>query len=138
VEYERRQQGLEDTDMANAEVFDYTGPGGNDAPQDVVRIRVDPSVTSIPNNAFDQRKCLTEVDLCEGLVEIGEHATTRLQISTSPTHSGELKIVRSHALSELLFIFMIALKALEHMHSLAASSPTLESRPSSPWYPGAC
>jgi hypothetical protein len=54
-----------------AEVFIYTGPGGDDAPQDVVRVRVDPSVKSIPARAFDQRKCLTEVELCEGLVEIG-------------------------------------------------------------------
>ena len=55
-----------------AEVFVYTGPDGESPPNDVVRIRVDPSVTSIPYEAFYERKKLTEVELCEGLVEIGE------------------------------------------------------------------
>jgi hypothetical protein len=41
----------------------YTGPGGNDVPRDAVRVRVDPSVTSIPIDAFKVR---------EGLVEIGD------------------------------------------------------------------
>ena len=54
-----------------ADDFVYTGPGGNDVPQDVVRVRVDPSVTSIPNNAFSYRNLLAGVELCEGLVEIG-------------------------------------------------------------------
>jgi hypothetical protein len=48
---------------SNAEVFVYTGEVGAVVPQDVVRVRIDPSVTSIPDNAFDQRKCLTEVEL---------------------------------------------------------------------------
>ena len=55
-----------------AEVFVYTGPDGESPPQNVVRVRVDPSVTSIPFNAFCERKKLAEVELCEGLVEIGE------------------------------------------------------------------
>jgi hypothetical protein len=59
-------------DGSNGLVFVYTGPGGNDVPQDVVRVRVDPSVTSIPANAFNQRKKLATVELCEGLVEIRE------------------------------------------------------------------
>ena len=58
----------------DTEVFIYMGPGGNDVPQHVVRVRVDPSVTSIPANAFKGRKQLAEVELCEGLVEIGEYA----------------------------------------------------------------
>jgi hypothetical protein len=56
---------------ADAEVFVYTGPRGIDVPQNVVRLRVDPSVTSIPVFAFDGHKKLAEVELCEGLVEIG-------------------------------------------------------------------
>ena len=55
-----------------AEVFVYTGAGGERAPHDVVRILVDPSVTSIPARAFEGCKRLTEVELCEGLVEIGD------------------------------------------------------------------
>ena len=54
-----------------AVVFVYTGSGGDVVPQDVVRVRVDRSVTSIPAYAFYQHKKLAEVELCEGLVEIG-------------------------------------------------------------------
>jgi hypothetical protein len=43
----------------------------NDVPQDVVRVRVDTSVTFIRAHAFEKRNKLTEVELCEGLVEIG-------------------------------------------------------------------
>jgi hypothetical protein len=56
------------------EVFIYTGEGGDVAPLDVVRVRVDPSVTSIHAKAFFERKKLTEVELSEGLVEIGERS----------------------------------------------------------------
>jgi hypothetical protein len=55
----------------DAEVFVYTGKGGAVVPQDVIRVRVDPSVTSIPANAFHLRRELVEVELCEGL-EIGD------------------------------------------------------------------
>jgi hypothetical protein len=37
-------------------------------PRDVVRLRVDSSVTSIPYRAFDGLKKLAEVELCEGLL----------------------------------------------------------------------
>jgi hypothetical protein len=124
------------------DVFVYTGPDGEGVPKDVVRVRVDPSVTSIPARAFDGHRKLTEVELSEGLVEIGIGAftlvvpswiaATRYRRLTSPTHSGGLMIMHSVALSVLLFVFMMALKALEEAHSLVASSPTLESRPSSP------
>ena len=73
------------------EVFVYLGEGGARAPQNVVRVRVDhPSVTSIPVYAFQYRMKLTEVELCEGLVEIGEysfagcdHSITKINIPTS-------------------------------------------------------
>ena len=42
---------------------------GNDVPRDVVHVRVDLSVTSIP--CICGRKKLAEVELCECLVEIG-------------------------------------------------------------------
>jgi hypothetical protein len=60
--------------MDDAEVFVYTGEGEAEVPDDVVRVRVDPSVTSIPYKAFDRRKKLAEVELYEGLVEIGEES----------------------------------------------------------------
>jgi hypothetical protein len=53
------------------EVFVYTGEGGAEVPQNVVRVRVDPSVMSIPANAFYERNKLAEVELSEGVVEIG-------------------------------------------------------------------
>jgi len=59
----------------DTEVFVYTGlQGGDDVPPDVVRVRIDPSVTPIPDEAFYERKKLTEVELCEGIVEIGERS----------------------------------------------------------------
>ena len=75
---------------ANAQVFVYTGEGGESPPQDVVRLRVDSSVTSIPEEAFLERKKLTEVELCEGLLEIGyysffwcDHSITNINIPNS-------------------------------------------------------
>jgi hypothetical protein len=47
----------------DTDVFVYTGDGGAEVPDDVVRVLVDPSVTSIPDEAFCGRKKLTEVEL---------------------------------------------------------------------------
>jgi hypothetical protein len=70
--------------------FVYTGPRGEGVPRDVVHVRVDPSVTSIPPHAFYERKKLAEVELCEGLVDIGEysfwwcdHSITKINIPNS-------------------------------------------------------
>ena len=78
------------SNSTDAEVFIYTGPGGNDVPRDVVRIQIDPSVTSISANAFYERKKLAEVELCEGVVEIGDcsfgwcnHSITKINIPNS-------------------------------------------------------
>jgi hypothetical protein len=78
------------TSNTDAEVFIYTGNGGERVPDDVVHVRVDPSVTSIPDQAFYRRKKLAEVELCEGLVEIGEesfgwcdHSITNINIPNS-------------------------------------------------------
>jgi hypothetical protein len=62
-------------------------------------------------------------------------ANTQLRRSSSPHHSGGSVIGPFIALFELQFIFTMALKALEELHSLTASSPTSESRPSSQWVP---
>jgi hypothetical protein len=51
----------------DADVFAYVGEGGDSAPLDVVRVRVDPSVTSIPYKAFYERTKLAEVELCASL-----------------------------------------------------------------------
>jgi hypothetical protein len=62
----------------------------------VVRVRVDPSVTLIPEKAFFGRTKLAEVELCEGLVEIGErsfrcceHSITKINIPTSLRRIGD-------------------------------------------------
>jgi hypothetical protein len=88
---------------ANTVLFIYTGDGGAVVPQDVVRLRVDPSVTSIPANAFRKRIKLTEVELCEGLVEIGAwsfwwcgHSITKINIPTS------LRRIRDYAFDSSL------------------------------------
>jgi hypothetical protein len=62
---------------SNAEVFVYMGEGGAVVPQDVVRLRVDHSVTSIHRQAFHGRKKLAEVELYEGLLEIGDESFAR-------------------------------------------------------------
>ena len=78
------------SNAADAEVFVYTGAGGVEVPDDVVRALIDPSVTSIPDNAFEERNKLTEVELFEGLVEIGvdsfwccDHSITKIIIPNS-------------------------------------------------------
>jgi hypothetical protein len=87
----------------NADVFVYTGEGGVPAPRDVVRLRVDPSVTSIPAYAFHQRNKLAEVELCEGLEEIGDrsfggcgHSIKKINIPNS------LRRIKDHAFSRSL------------------------------------
>ena len=76
---------------SNAEVFVYTDQRGERIiPHDVVRVRVDPSVTSISARACHGRNKLVEVELCEGPVEIGEgafaycgHSITKINIPAS-------------------------------------------------------
>jgi len=55
------------------ETFIYMG-GDMVVPQDVVHVRVHPSVTVIPEKTFYQRGRLREVELCDGLQEIGNYA----------------------------------------------------------------
>jgi hypothetical protein len=40
----------------DSDVFVYTGAGGGKAPDDVICVRVDPSVTSIPAYAFERQE----------------------------------------------------------------------------------
>jgi hypothetical protein len=81
---------LESSNTYDAVVFVYTGEGGAKVPDDVVRVRIDSSVTSIPAKAFYNRKKLAEVELCEGVVEIGErsfgfcdHSITKFNLPNS-------------------------------------------------------
>ncbi|KAL7527088.1 hypothetical protein ACHAXR_004208, partial [Thalassiosira sp. AJA248-18] len=56
------------------EAFLYTGQERAAIPDGVTRVRVAPSVTRIPPGLLSSRKKLEEVELCEGLEEIGEYA----------------------------------------------------------------
>jgi hypothetical protein len=118
------------------EVFVYTGPGGDDVPQNVVRVRIDPSVTSIHDEAFTNARSWPRWSCVKASWKLGTvpsfGVTTRLRRSSSPPHSRGLMIVPSHALFIVRFDSTMALKVLVHTHSVAASSPTLESHPSSP------
>ena len=80
----------------DTDVFVYTGDGGAEVPDDVVRVLVDPSVMTIPADAFQGRTKLTEVELCEGLVEIGansfedcDHSITIINIPASLRRIGD-------------------------------------------------
>ena len=57
----------------SAEIFVYTG-GGAVVPNDVVRVKIDPSVLDIPIEAFMSKYKLQEVEFHEGLREIGRQA----------------------------------------------------------------
>ena len=50
------------------------GEEGPTVPDDVEHVRVHPSVTVIPERAFSYRRKLTEIELYDGLLEIGGHA----------------------------------------------------------------
>jgi len=65
-----------DEDNAVVE-FRYTGQPRGDIPDDVTRVVVDPSVTSISRGAFEDHTALREVVLPEGLVEIKARAFRR-------------------------------------------------------------
>jgi hypothetical protein len=62
-------------DNDDADVFVYTGiREGAVVPRDVVRVRIDPSVLAIPHRAFAHHHNLGEVELHDGLREIGPGA----------------------------------------------------------------
>ena len=53
-------------------IYIYNGVG--EVPMDVTHVRVDPSVTDIPQRAFDDHRKLEAVELPEGLIRIGDWA----------------------------------------------------------------
>ena len=120
----------------NTEVFVYTGEVGAVVPQHVVRVRVDPSVASIPDNAFYQRQRLTEMELCEGLVEIGEHSfrwcnhsITKINIPTSLRRICDEAFVAS---LQCPICLHDGIESIGKGAFATVSSPILESHPSSP------
>ena len=120
---------------ADTAVFVYTGrQGGNKVPQDVVRVRVNPSVPSIPAEAFEERKKLTEVELCEGLMEIGHYAFSLCgQSITKIIIPASLRRINNDTFDSSLRCPIRLHDGIESIGVNAfyknASSPTLESRP---------
>ena len=53
-----KQTAMTSSNATSAKVFIYMGEGGASIPYDVVRVWVDPSVTSIPAEAFNERRKL--------------------------------------------------------------------------------
>ena len=119
------------SNAADAEVFVYTGAGGVEVPDDVVRVRVDPSVTSIPTRAFRERNKLAEVELCEGLVEIGEWSFARCDHSITKINiPNPLRRIRDWAFYNSLRTLIrlhdgiesIRIRSL-HLHQLQSPTP---------------
>ena len=73
-------------------IFLYTE--GAEVPMDVRRARVDPSVTVIPARAFEGRERLIEVQLSEGLQEIGERAFCGCKFLRQMNIPSTLKAIR--------------------------------------------
>ena len=94
VEVKRQYIMADDSSTNNTEVFVYAE--GAVMPHSVVRVRVHPSITFIPENAFKEQYKLEEVELCEGLLEIRKCAFSgcvslkRINIPSTVTnvHSG--------------------------------------------------
>ena len=121
--------------MVDIEVVVYTGEGEASISHDVVRVgSIPPSRRSLKRHFSGARSwprwSCVKASWKLGNVPLGV-ANTQLRRSSSPHHSGGSVIGPFIALFELQFIFTMALKALEELHSLTASSPTSESRPSS-------
>lgn len=85
------------TIAAIAAMYVYTGEGGGEVPEDVVRVRVDPSVTSIPASAFFSRQKLEEVELCEGLLEVGPRAFSRCASLKAIKVPSSVRAIRQYA-----------------------------------------
>ena len=54
--------------------FIYRGQPKSEIPRDITRLRIDPSVKVIGRWAFSACRQLAEVELCDGLERIEEHA----------------------------------------------------------------
>ena len=122
-----------DAIMLNEEggAFVYMGEGGPRVPYDVVRVRVHPSVTIIPDRAFQDRNKLEEVELYEGLLEIGKYAfdncisLKRVKIPSTVTLIGDGAFTRCKKMEKIEVLEGIEeigrlafsdCKSLKHIH----------------------
>ena len=82
----------------NTEVFIYTE--GAVVPNNVVRVRVHPSVTIIPSQAFCNRYNLKEIELCDGLLEIGPCAFSKCKALKRINIPSTVTAIRNNAFSQ--------------------------------------
>lgn len=77
------------------------GEEGPNVPDDVERVRVHPSVTVIPERAFSYRRKLTEIELCDGLLEIGGHSFSNCVALRQLRIPSTVKIIGLNAFKKL-------------------------------------
>ena len=93
--------------MMQGGIFVYMGEGGPRLPDDVVHVRVDPSVTMIHAEAFKDRTKLEDVELHEGLLEIRHTAfrnctsLKRMEIPSTVTLIGASAFCNCSALGKV-------------------------------------
>ena len=96
-----------ESNAGDEEVFVYMGGDNVVVPQDAVRVRIHPSVTVIPEEAFINCTNLKEADLGEELLEIGRgaflgcKALQRISIPSTMTRIQECAFVDCHQLAEI-------------------------------------
>ena len=81
----------------NISVYIYNGVG--EVPMDVTHVRVDPSVTVIPERAFESRPELVDVELPEGLIQIADWAFSNCGSLRSINFPSTLEEIRSYSFS---------------------------------------
>ena len=77
--------------------FLYTGQPYLEIPRDVTHVRIDPSVKVIDASAFRDCDKLIEVELCEGLELIGEHAFWGCKSLKCMAIPSSVKVIGKHA-----------------------------------------
>jgi len=82
----------------DVEVYVYNGV--DEVPMDVTHVRVEPSVTVIPERAFKDREELIEVELPKGLVTIGDQAFEGCGSLTSVNIPSTVEEIRLEAFYE--------------------------------------
>ena len=121
---------LDNNAMQNEEggaSFVYMGEGGPRVPDDVVQVRVDPSVTVIPYRAFDSKKKLEVVELHEDLLEIGKYAfrscisLKRVIVPSTVTLIGVSAFSSCVRLEKIELQRRKVLKKLVNLHSIIAN-----------------
>ena len=78
-------------DPSNATVHMYNGV--NKVPLDAIHVKVDPSVTVIPESAFEGHQYLQVVDLPQGLLDIGNKAFNNCKCLRKINFPSTLKVI---------------------------------------------